>query len=294
MIEKNNSTGSMAQKDYAASHYLLFGATTDDSYRQTFDVEGALDYLEKMGISSDNALSQARKLRRKANQFAGWHEPTERFCDFCGRPLSGVEYDRLKDGRDRCTGCSKTVVKGRENYESLFRQVREGLIEKYGIDLPSRVSIEVVSTKKLARAAGKPFVASRYFDPRCVGLATRRGNEYGLIFENGVPKMSMISTTAHELTHIWQYSHWNAAIIKKKYGELELAVYEGMAKWAEIQYLYLINESAQAERSLVNEIQRDDVYGYGLRLFVNQYPFSRGIVLEGDTPFSNLDEPLKL
>ena len=294
MQDKGNNTAATKQKDYPSSHYLLFGASSDGDYRQAFDVEGTLNYLEKMGVTSDNALSQARRLRRKADYFAGWREPTERYCDFCGRSLSGVEFDRLKDGRDRCTACSKTVVRGQENYGALFRQVCEGLIEKYDIDLPARMSIEVVSTKKLARAAGKPFVASRYFDPRCVGLATKRGTEYGLMFENGVPKISMISTTAHELTHIWQYSHWNAETIKAKYGELELAVYEGMAKWAEIQYLFLINEGAQAERTLANEIQRDDIYGYGLRLFLNQYPFSRGIVLEGDTPFSHLDEPLKV
>lgn len=294
MLDKNENAAPAAQNDYPSSHYLLFGADADDAYSQAFDVEGTLEYLSKMGVTSDNALTQARKLRRKAGQFAVWREPTERFCDFFGRPLSGVEFDRLKDGRDRCTECSKTVVKGQENYEALFRQVREGLIEKYGIDLPTRMTIEVVSTKKLARATGKSFVATRNFDARTVGLATKRGKDYGLMFENGVPKISMISTTAHELTHIWQYSHWDEAAIKAKYGQLELAVYEGMAKWSEIQYLFLINETAQAERTLANEIVRNDVYGFGLRLYLNQYPLSRGIVLEGETPFEHLDEPLKL
>ena len=71
-----------------------------------------------------------------------------------------------------------------------------------------------------------------------------------------------------------------------------MAIYEGMAKWSEIQYLFLINEADQAERTLENEVLRTDVYGYGLRLYLNEYPLSRGIVLEGDTPFNHINAPI--
>ncbi len=277
---------------YKLNHYLLFGARSTEVYDAAFDCNAAKDYLAGMGVATDGPLTQARKLKGKSSLYAGYRDPTERYCDFCGKALSGAEYERLKDGRDRCSECSETVVHGKENFEVLFHQVREGLIEKYGIDLPAKMTVQVVSTKKLARATGKKFVPSKNFDARTVGLATNRKGKYGVMFENGVPRISLIATTAHELTHIWQYSHWDANAIEKKYGEHTLAIYEGMSKWSEIQYLFLMNETTQAERALANEALRTDVYGFGLRLFMNEYPFSRGIMLEGDTPFNHVEGPI--
>ncbi len=66
---------------------------------------------------------------------------------------------------------------------------------------------------------------------------------YTIYIENGSPKLAAISTLAHELTHIWQYLNWNDSELKKKYGSFAmLQIYEGMAKWVEIQYLIMINE----------------------------------------------------
>ena len=282
----------MPEVPYDQRHYLLFGGDSLQ-YEESFDTNDALDYLTQVGVVG-GSLTQARTKRYQSGLYGLWREPGERQCDFCGRVLSGAEYEVLKDGRDRCKLCSDTVVHGKANFEALFHQVREGLCEKYGIDLPAQMTVKVVSTAKLASMVGKPFVPSKYYDPRTVGLATNRKGKYGVVFENGAPRLSLIATTAHELTHIWQYSHWNEAAIDAKYGEYSLAIYEGMAKWSEIQYLYLMNESEQADRELANEVLRDDVYGFGLRLFLNQYPLSKGIVLEGDTPFMHVDEPLSL
>lgn len=286
-------TSSPDGRPYKDRHFLLYGAEDSKMFDGFFDCAAAKHYLQQNGITSDNALTQARLLKHKADEYAGYRESTERYCDFCGKPLTGAEYDVLKDGRDRCVECSETVVSGKGNFESLFSQVREGLIEKYAIELPSKMTVEVVSTKKLARRVGKKFVPTKNFDARTVGLATNRKGQYGVMFENGIPRISLIATTAHELTHIWQYSHWNAEQIDGRYGKHSLAIYEGMAKWSEIQYLYLINEAEQAERTLENEIQRTDVYGFGLRLFLNEYPLSKGIVLEGDTPFNHVDAPIR-
>ena len=115
-----------------------------------------------------------------------------------------------------------------------------------------------------------------------------------MLFENGAPRACLVATTAHELVHIWQYSHWNWPLMQAKYGGLFLAVCEGMAKWAEIQYLYLAGEVAIAQRFLQEEVNRDDVYGYGLKLFLNHYPLSTGIFLEGETPFQNVNEPIEI
>ena len=67
-----------------------------------------------------------------------------------------------------------------------------------------------------------------------------------------------------------------------------------MAKWSELQYMYLLNEKAYADRALSHEVQRTDVYGYGLRLYLKQYQMSQDILLAGDTPFMHPTEPLDI
>ena len=294
MAKRNsgNVTGLSRDLPYESTHYLLFGLGNPSEYKTVLDCEDARDYLRDAGITG-GSLGQARNKRRQAGLYAGFREEGERYCDFCGIPLSGVEFERLKDGRDRCVSCSRTVVKRQVDFERMFRLVREGMCEKYHIDLPRQMSVKVVSQAKLAKLAGTDFVPTKYFDPRAVGFATlKHGNEYGVVFENGTPRIKLIATSAHELTHIWQYSHWNMAQMQARYGKEYLAVCEGMAKWSEIQYLFLINETEQATRSLENEVARTDVYGYGLRMMLNRYPLSRGISLEGDTPFNHVDRPI--
>lgn len=288
----DNASTSPAANPYVSEHYLLFGSK-DETAASWADFGGSADYLKELGFA-DNALTQARKQGREANRYAGYREPGAHYCDFCGKMLSGVEYEILKDGRERCGECSKTVVKSKKDCEILFGQVREGMCLKFGINLPSSISVKVVSQAKMAKMQGSKFVPTEYYDPRAVGLAINRGGSYTMLFENGTPRASLVSTAAHELTHIWQYSHWNWAAMQAKYGQHFLMVVEGMAQWAEVQYLYLLNETALADRTLKREAARDDVYGYGLRLFANAYPISKGICLSGDTPFAHPDNPIEL
>ena len=53
-----------------------------------------------------------------------------------------------------------------------------------------------------------------------------------------------METIAHELTHIWQFANWNRKEMSRRYGSNRDMVYEGMAEWAAIQFLYLIGETA--------------------------------------------------
>lgn len=282
-----------AQPAYHDAHYLLFGGDDTFSY-QRLDCPATSDYLSGMGFAN-GSLSQARRLKGQLNRYIGYRDPDAHQCDFCGRALPGAEYDVLKDGRERCARCTATVVKTRQEFETLFAKTREGLCLKYGINLPSSIEVKVVSQKKMAKVSGeKEFVPTKAFDPRTVGLAVNKKGTFSMYFENGTPKGSLTATAAHELTHIWQYSTWDWQAMEKRYGDDFLAVVEGMAKWSEIQYLYLLNETAFADRSLANEVARTDVYGYGLRLYLQQYPLSRGIVREGPTPFDNTDLPLEL
>lgn len=289
---KAKVNGVSDERPYKDSHYLLFGGA-DSLVYNALDCSGAAEYLKSAGFA-ESSLTQARKLKQQSSRYAGYRDPDARYCDFCCRVLTGAEFDVLDDGRERCTACSESVVNSRQEFETLLVHVRDGMRQKYAIDLPGDISVRVVSQKKMARLQGSRYVPTRYFDPRAVGLAISRSGSYSMYFENGAPRGMLTATTAHELTHIWQYSHWNWEAMSSKYGAAFLAVCEGMAKWSEIQYLFLLNETDFALRTLEHESARNDVYGYGLRLFLNRYPLSRGIVITGDTPFKYPNEPITL
>ena len=151
----------------------------------------------------------------------------------------------------------------------------------------------MVSAKKIAALEKKVFIPTDDFDARPIGVAVRKMNgDYCIYIENGAPRLSAVATIAHELTHIWQYLHWDEEAIAKRYGDEALVIYEGMAKWVELQYLFLINEGAYALRQLSREVQRQDVYGRGLHLFLNEYPICKIPPMQGDTPFAHPDCPL--
>ncbi|MDD6033678.1 MAG: hypothetical protein PUC47_09400, partial [Oscillospiraceae bacterium] len=72
---------------------------------------------------------------------------------------------------------------------------------------------------------------------------------------------------------------------------VKLEVQEGMAVWAEIQYLYLIRETARAERMETLRAREQNEYGRGLLRYRQQYPFARDGVLD-ETPFRAGSSPL--
>ena len=82
------------------------------------------------------------------------------------------------------------------------------------------------------------------------------------------------------------------ARIAAKYGADELQVYEGMAKWSEIQYAYLINEPGTAKREEIITKHRNDEYGIGFLKYASRYGISSGTRLRGETPFENKKQPL--
>jgi hypothetical protein len=97
----------------------------------------------------------------------------------------------------------------------------------------------------------------------------------------------LIATFAHELTHIWQYTHWdNNEYLKKCASSKRLLIYEGMAKWAEIQYLYLIGETNVAKREEYITRNRKDEYGIGFCLYEDTYPLTREAMFCEETPFT--------
>ena len=281
------------RKPYHTRYYLLFGGEQEP---ENLDPMGVLQLLQGLGFGN-SSLEQARRGPSETENVEKNFLPDckgIRYCDFCGSELFGSEYEILADGRERCTVCSRTAVKSEKEFKKIYQDVIRNLSAFFGITISAPVKIQMVNAKALHKHLGKSFVPTAEADGRVLGVAIRdKKNNYSILLENGSPRLSATMTMVHELTHIWQYLNWDASEIKHLYGNKQnLEVYEGMAKWVEIQYAYLINEKQTAKREEIITSHRDDPYGHGFVKYVSVYPLSTGIRLLGDTPFNNPKKPL--
>lgn len=278
------------RKPYFERYYLLFGG---EELPKGIVPEETSEYLKQRGYG-DNSLQQARSKRSIAEIIAKQIQNSNGHqCDFCGRPLSGIEYEVLADGRERCTVCGRTAIKSAESFEKLLTSVLSNMKSFYGVEITVPVHVQMVNAKKLHRKLNKTFVPTGNHDGRILGVAIKDRSGYSILVENGAPRIQTMLTLAHELTHIWQYLNWNSKVILAKYTKaLELEIYEGMAKWAEIQYAFLIGEEETAKREEIITIQRNDEYGRGFRRYLQAYPLHREGTTTSRTPFGDKNNPL--
>lgn len=282
----------IVRKPYHERYFLLYGG---EAVPEGLNLGATLKLLQHMGFG-DNDLKQAREGKSIAAMIESNFEPRQagrHYCDFCGCELTGKDMEVLKDGRERCMVCSRTSIKTEKEFVDLYREVIRNMDTFYGVKIKVPVKVQMVNSKKLHKALRKTFVPTAEPDGRVLGVAIRNREGYSILVENGAPRMSSMMTLAHETTHIWQYLNWDGKAISKKYGKaMELEVYEGMAKWAEIQYVYLINEPAIAKREELMTKLRDDEYGRGFIKYIEKYPLSEGTELRGKTPFMDPKNPL--
>ncbi len=272
--------------------FLLFGySETPDAVKP----DDTLDYLRALGYGN-NLLKQARDNKDLAERIESGmvEDGKHHLCDFCGRELTGMEYEVLADGRERCTFCSRTAVRTAEEFGNILTSVLKNLQNFFGVQITVPVRVEMVNAKKLHRKLGKSFVPTGSQDGRVLGVAIKSKEGYTILIENGAPHIQSTMTLAHELTHIWQYLNWDQNAILYQYGpQQELEIYEGMAKWVEIQYAYLIGETSSAKREEINTRLRMDEYGNGFRKYAEVYPITRDVSLAGHaTPFTDPKKPL--
>lgn len=280
------------RRPYHERYYLLFGGYSVPGH---LDIEGTHELLVGLGYAGSE-LEQARKGQSAAELIEKTFIPGKsgsHYCDFCGAELVGTEYEVLADGRERCISCGKTAVRSEAEFAELYAEVKKNMESFYGVRITQPVRIEMVNAQKLHKRLGKTFVPTGNSDGRVLGVAIKDKKGYSILIENGSPRMQSVMTMAHELTHIWQYLNWNRKAIRARYGRAqELEVYEGMAKWSEIQYAYLVNEPASAKREEIVTRMRDDEYGRGFRKYVVKYPLTENTWLEKQTPFMDREKPL--
>lgn len=275
---------------YHERYYLKY---REGKRNAVLNLDGTKSFLQEIGFDGGE-LRQAREGRNFAENLrnADKNKNNQMFCSYCGNELSGVEFFRLPDGRLRCNTCSNTVVKSKAEVERLCKRVVENMDSFFGARIDVSVSIEVTDERKLKKKVGIPLDTRDSQSMLILGVAVNKKQKYSIILENGAPHISLIATFAHELTHIWQYTHWdNNKNLKKCSKNKRLLIYEGMAKWVEIQYLYLVGETTVARREEYITRNRQDEYGIGFCLYEDRYPLTREAMFCEETPFTPNNYP---
>jgi len=279
------------------SDYLFYGYDNMDSM---LNIRGTLKFLSDNGYDK-NALEQARinsNLAERIGAEIDFNKPDAHFCDFCAVELSGGEYDVLSDGRERCTQCANSAMKTVEQFIRLYENALRNMETFFGIRINVAIKVRMANAKKIARLCGERFIPTPGFDGRVLAFAyprTKKNSDvYTIYVENGAPKIAAVANIVHELTHIWQFINWDVKKIRSHYGRAnELKIYEGMAKWAEIQYLLFLNEVSYAKRQEIYTRLRRDAYGLGFIMYADddRYKLVYGPGYRKDSPF-NKEWPL--
>lgn len=283
--EELSSPPEVESVPYHERYYLKY---REGKRSTALDLDGTKSFLQEIGFDGGE-LRQAREGKNCAESLRNTdkNKNNQMFCSYCGTELSGVEFFRLPDGRMRCNTCSNTVVKSKAEVEALCKRVIENMDSFFGARIDVPVSIEVTDERKLKKKLGIPLDTRDSQSMLILGVAVNKKQKYSIILENGAPRISLIATFAHELTHIWQYTHWdNNKNLKKCPKSKRLLIYEGMAKWVEIQYLYLVGETNVARREEYITRNRQDEYGIGFCFYEDRYPLSREAMFCEETPFT--------
>ena len=283
--EKTNLSPKSKVLPYHERYYLRY---REGKRTVPQDLVGTKVFLQEIGFDGGE-LRQAREGKNYAEEFRkkDGNNNNQMYCSYCGAEIAGVEFYRLPDGRTRCTTCSSTVVKTKAEVEELLQRVIKNLDNFFGATIDVPISIELTDERKLKKKLGIPLGTKDSQSMLILGVAINKNKKYKIILENGAPRISLIATFAHELTHIWQYTHWdNNRNLAKCHETKRLLIYEGMAKWAEIQYLYLIGETTVAKREEYITRNRQDPYGIGFCLYEDWYPLSRETMGCENTPFT--------
>lgn len=275
---------SLEKSRYQKECFLKFGFNEIDSRIQLEEVR---KYLVLRGFSN-SSFTKARK--RDLLEDTIIDLGTVNHCDFCGMPLSGVSFEKLSDGRIRCNDCTASAINSVEEFRKLFYQCMNMMENFFNIEYKVSISVNTTDAKKIAKGFGSVYSPSTEVAERVLGYAQRKNGKFSMFVENGSPRMATITTMVHELTHIWQYLNWSDRDVAKWYPERYQRdmVYEGMAIWVSVQYLYLIGENSYAQKQELIFKNRDDIYGAGFRMFLEKYPLIKDSSLLSFSPFTQL------
>ncbi len=275
----------MEKRPYHERYYLLYG---NEAPPDTLDINGTLSFLTEAGYG-DNFLKQAREkqnLSQEKEKELGEAEGQHR-CSFCGRIMFGAEYETLKDGRKRCTQCSRTAIRKEEEFQALLADVREKFEKLFGVNLKADIAIKMVNEETFNR------IPENEIESLFLRDIQKCRNGYYIIVRNGSPRLHTIFNVVVALTGVWQDLNYDRTEIAKNYGQDKLnQVLLGMEKWAAVRYFFEIGETGYGRRQEMLLTDATDDYGKGFRMYKEVYPISQGEGSMGATPFDDLRLPL--
>ncbi|HAK46107.1 MAG TPA: hypothetical protein DCO79_09365 [Spirochaeta sp.] len=206
------------------------------------------------------------------NSYCAEHLKSVPQCNYCGR-LIGKNITRggksYSDGRRICGICLKKAVTDNAQGLRLLTGVRNTL-KLDGIEIsPFRPEFTLISRSKLKQldqGSGEKqgfAVFNRQLENEVVKSFTMQ-----IFILDGLPEASFISTCAHELMHIWFYSH--------NITDTSPALAEGSCNMA--SYLVLRRQKTPEAELLIKGLFEDKnkIYGGGFRK-VQRLSDKRGI-----------------
>lgn len=182
-------------------------------------------------------------------------------CEYCGRFISdyttggGFRYD---DGRIVCKLCAKTAVEDSVTVDTIRNQVI-AMLKTCGIDVGDQyIPISLVDKTVMARLDDSHIDPNGYtYIEKTTSLGITVQRRLDIFLLDGMPRMHVIATLAHELMHVWLYE--NAP------DDMDPALCEGSCNYA--AYLVLLKYPGK-ESEYIRTTFRDDpdsIYGDGFR-----------------------------
>lgn len=171
------------------------------------------------------------------------------YCSFCGRLIEVTKW-RFDDKRFMCEDCYKHHTNERKEIEELLKEAYNNLESAYGITVPKGIKIKFKSADSIRKVIGITSPSGRV-----LGLYVPKKKEVWV--ERGGPKVCVLSTLLHELTHAWQYANLNVDGIELKY-------IEGHSTYVEIECMRRLGQERFADFNERCIMEQGDVYTDGL------------------------------
>jgi hypothetical protein len=203
------------------------------------------------------------------------HEKEVSRCDFCDRLITpelaegGVNFS---DGRSLCAICHASAIKKIGHARALENRVSSQL-RRIGMDFDDvDLELHLIGIDQMQRIANFRSHDLRGFtdyheEKNLFGRTRHRQIDVYLLY--GMPKVEMIGTLAHELTHVWQFLS----------GRLrsDPALSEGSCNFAAYWVLRQTVPGEEADYIIESMLRdEDEVYGEGFRR-VKKYVEENGI-----------------
>ncbi len=206
------------------------------------------------------------------NAVHAYHKGVEPQCEYCGRFIS--EYTtgggfRYGDGRIVCKLCEKTAVEDSATVDTIRSQII-ALFNTFGIAIDDGyIPISLVDKKVMARLDNDHIDPNGYtYIEKTTSLGITVEQNLDIFLLDGMPRLHVVATLAHELMHVWLYDNGP--------DDMDPALCEGSCNYAAYLVLqqYPGKESEYIQTTFRDE--PDSIYGDGFRR-VAEYVEDNGV-----------------